>query len=45
WADIEGFAGIVKGYGDYGELQVYFGIATGMEGALKQHTIIRQVIQ
>lgn len=45
WADIEGFAGIVKGYGDYGELQVYFGIATVMEGALKQHTIIRQVIQ
>ncbi|MCX8122825.1 MAG: hypothetical protein N3F66_01510, partial [Spirochaetes bacterium] len=44
WADIEGFAGIVKGFGQYGEVQVYFGIATVMEGALKQHNTIQRVI-
>jgi len=42
--DIEGFLGVVKGYGDYGETQVYFGVATVFEGALKQHTIIRDAI-
>jgi len=45
WADVEGFAGVVKGYGDYGEVQVYFGIATAFEGALKQQAIIRQITQ
>lgn len=45
WADVEGFAGVVKGFGDYGEMQVYFGIATVMEGALKHHSNIRTIIQ
>lgn len=45
WADIEGFAGVVKGYGDYGEVQVYFGITSVFEKALKQQVIIREVTQ
>ncbi len=44
WATVEGFGGVVKGFGDYGEVQVYFGIATVMEGALKQQNTIRKVI-
>jgi len=45
WADVEGFAGVVKGYGDYGEVQVYFGIASVFEGAIKQQAIIRRLTQ
>ncbi len=44
WADVEGFAGVVKGFGDYGQVQVYFGLATVIEGALKQQTVLRQSI-